>query len=531
MKSFSWLAVLLLTSIFVLSCIPEDSESLLKKESKEIVDSEILFAKEWFETNKTNLVNNQSWQSARLNLVNFDENDFQAIWENSQKYHFRNGRKAVEVPVKDATIIFPKAFKEDWTDVDVRTVVQTNLLLLENHSKDGFFPYLIRYYPTKSTGKFSADDLNYSNLGKKWKGKISIYSLNGFLLQSFDVEESKVIITIKSSISDVSFRFANQSNGCTLTSTVICTTSMAPADYPKDLPDAGVLLPQYEVTCTTIFDWSCPPPINLGSPGDNGSGGFGGGGNNGPTPEGDEKLCEPLFEDCIPFPGDELTPDFPDEQIIKDPSFEDTTADCIYEKLKSIDGFKELASKFEGLGTEFDVVLKIGATRDPTTNGQAWWRGPFEPIEITFNEAKMNRSALEVARTIIHEMIHAELYRALNTQNPTNSDLSFKETFEDYTRQFIGDNDSHHNYMADYWVDKMADILERIHPQLGYSELNNFLSSWAYPSGIPKDFYKALAWDGLKYENVRGWKNKTTDEKDEINSHIDKAKYGTNSCN
>jgi len=67
LKPFSWLAFLLLTSIFVLSCIPEDSESLLKKDPKEIVDSEILFAKEWFETNKTNLVNNQSWQSARLN--------------------------------------------------------------------------------------------------------------------------------------------------------------------------------------------------------------------------------------------------------------------------------------------------------------------------------------------------------------------------------------------------------------------------------------------------------------------------------
>lgn len=80
-----------------MSCIPEDSESLLKKDTEEIVDSEILFAKEWFETNKTNLVNNHSWQSSRLNLVNFDENDFQAIWENSQKYHFQNGRNAVEV--------------------------------------------------------------------------------------------------------------------------------------------------------------------------------------------------------------------------------------------------------------------------------------------------------------------------------------------------------------------------------------------------------------------------------------------------
>ncbi|GHB33542.1 hypothetical protein [Mongoliitalea lutea] len=188
MKPFSWLAVLLLTSIFVLSCIPEDSESLLKKDPKEIVDSEILFAKEWFETNKKNLVNNQSWQSARLNLVNFDENDFQAIWENSQKYHFRNGRKAVEVPVENAILIFPKDFEKEWDRIDVRTVIQTHLLLIENQLQEGFFAYLIRYYPSKSTGNVSSKSFNYSKLGEKWNGRISIFSLNGTLLQSFSME-------------------------------------------------------------------------------------------------------------------------------------------------------------------------------------------------------------------------------------------------------------------------------------------------------------------------------------------------------
>lgn len=218
-------------------------------------------------------------------------------------------------------------------------------------------------------------------------------------------------------------------------------------------------------------------------------------------------------------------------QIIKDPSFKETTADCIYEKLLSINGFKDLASKFKGLGTEFDVLLKIGPTLKPTSNGQTWYQGPNQPIEITFNQDRINRSALEVARTIVHEMIHAEMFRALNTQGLADSDLSFKETFEEYTRQFFGDEDIHHSYMADYWVDKMADMLELIHPQLGYLGLNDFLSPWAYPTGIPKDFYKALAWEGLKDEDVRAWNTKTAEQKDQIEFHIEKAKYGTKSCN
>jgi hypothetical protein len=219
-------------------------------------------------------------------------------------------------------------------------------------------------------------------------------------------------------------------------------------------------------------------------------------------------------------------------QIIKDPSFKETTADCIYEKLLSINGFKDLASKFKGLGTEFNVILKIGPTQRATANGQTWYKGPNQPIEITFNKDRINRSALEVARTIVHEMIHAEMFRALNTQGLADSDLSFKETFEEYTRQFFGDEDIHHNYMADYWVNKMADMLELIHPQLGKSSLEDYMNySGGYPNGVPKDFYKAIAWEGLMDEDVRAWNTKSVEQKDQIEFHLEKAKYGTESCN
>jgi|GEM_PF-2445243 len=218
-------------------------------------------------------------------------------------------------------------------------------------------------------------------------------------------------------------------------------------------------------------------------------------------------------------------------QIIKDPSFKETAADCIYEKLLSINGFKDLASKFEGLGTEFDVLLKIEATKSVTANGQTSYKGPNQPIEITFNIDRMNRSAIEVARTIVHEMIHAEMYRALNTQGLADIDLSFKETFEEYTRQFFGDEDIHHSYMADYWVDKMADMLELIHPQLGKSSFENYMNySEGYPNGVPKDFYRAIAWEGLMDEDVRGWVNKDSIEKVEILKHINNAIMGTKLC-
>ena len=85
--------------------------------------------------------------------------------------------------------------------------------------------------------------------------------------------------------------------------------------------------------------------------------------------------------------------------------------------------------------------------------------------------------------------------------------------------------------MADYWVDKMADMLELIHPQLGKSSFENYMNySEGYPNGVPKDFYKAIAWEGLMDEDVKGWVNKDSIEKVEILKHINNAIMGTKLC-
>lgn len=48
--------------------------------------------------------------------------------------------------------------------------------------------------------------------------------------------------------------------------------------------------------------------------------------------------------------------------------------------------------------------------------------------------------------------------------------------------------------------------------------------------GIPKEFYKAIAWEGLMDEDVGGWVNKDSIEKVEILKHINNAIMGTKLC-
>ena len=48
------------------------------------------------------------------------------------------------------------------------------------------------------------------------------------------------------------------------------------------------------------------------------------------------------------------------------------------------------------------------------------------------------------------------------------------------------------------YVEIMAGILEDVHKKLDFVDMNAyFISTGIYPNGIPKDFYKALAWQGL----------------------------------
>ncbi len=49
--------------------------------------------------------------------------------------------------------------------------------------------------------------------------------------------------------------------------------------------------------------------------------------------------------------------------------------------------------------------------------------------------------------------------------------------------------------------------------------------------GIRKEFYKAIAWEGLMDEDVRAWNTKKAEQKDQLEVHLEKVNYGTKSCN
>ena len=213
---------------------------------------------------------------------------------------------------------------------------------------------------------------------------------------------------------------------------------------------------------------------------------------------------------------------------------------CIYNKLKSSStGFKNAIKKFDG---EFPVshlkfeLKDLGNTRGRTVAPNSNPNTPNSPdyvITIYLNNNSnihgVNyRPNLMVAKTIAHEIIHAEMYRKLL------SVLDNGGTLTGVTRQDILDalNDNYpglydyyrryrnwqHAQMATHYRETLARILQEYDTGIAVSDNQQ-----------PQQLYMNLAWEGLRYPDIPTWSDLPQVEKDRINDLI--SEYITDNQN
>ena len=146
------------------------------------------------------------------------------------------------------------------------------------------------------------------------------------------------------------------------------------------------------------------------------------------------------------------------EEIILDPSFANTKADCIYEKLNTLsESFKEKIQKFDG---EFPVAhLKYSTVSNISNSNSneiiaAQTLVPVNyVIEIQFNQQYLNQSFSDItfARTFAHEILHAEIYRKLLSLTKTPNYELDSEDIEQMRNNFPGLFDYYTRYFYDEW--------------------------------------------------------------------------------
>lgn len=219
---------------------------------------------------------------------------------------------------------------------------------------------------------------------------------------------------------------------------------------------------------------------------------------------------DPREEECEPghtFVDGECIPDNLEEDKI-DSSELIGKSKCLNDKLNENGNnfVNDLLKKFKGK-SEFDINIKsvknvYSKNRKEYVNAITSYKKGDRNINIQISSEKIsNMSVLSGIRTILHEYIHADIYRKLNTKDNQDEDevKEFKETYLKYKRE------EHHNSMATLYIGSMTQSLKAIHKKILSREYNYLLESYGVET--LDNIYESLAWQGLKNHKLDAWKN------------------------
>ncbi len=226
--------------------------------------------------------------------------------------------------------------------------------------------------------------------------------------------------------------------------------------------------------------------------------------------------------------------DITSPKIIETPDFGKEITGCLKDKLLSNNNFKALVSKFVPDGSEFNLVFGVGSDLKNSdggkVNGLATYEGPQKgslsnkSVYINIDSDMFgNSSALEISRTILHEVVHAYMYEKLYTNKQSGDVLDFRKTWDKYVE--IG---GQHTLMAEEFIDDMAIILKDVHASLDQIQLLNYYDYIYTNDSEIMEFYKSLAWQGLK--KTCSWDDLTDAEKEKIENNAENARLGSKIC-
>ncbi|PJI83921.1 hypothetical protein [Capnocytophaga canimorsus] len=227
-----------------------------------------------------------------------------------------------------------------------------------------------------------------------------------------------------------------------------------------------------------------------------------------------------------PRGGNRNTPPKP-EQIID--QITDEKIKCLHDKLRkgNNDYVKEIFSKFEGNGTEFDIVIsskdKVIGRQGTKVNGITKYTRGDKTIYIEISEPKaVGRSALEMARTIFHEYIHADIFRKVQTGDVSNPS-DFKSVYEKYKSE--REEQYQHEMMGKLYVETMRDALKKFHKEVMPRECAYFKESYFDVSVNEDVFYEVLAWQDLKEHNIDAYLEKVKKDSNfpDIVKHVEQV--------
>ncbi|WP_338221176.1 hypothetical protein [Algoriphagus sp. oki45] len=461
------------------SCVQEPEAPRLEPN----VGDQLARVKSWFEENKTNLRlpergSNFRTESQELILPFFEK---EPDWDQFHHYYFPDGREVFEVSLENATKYFPTSMLDSFPDRDPAELVIQNLLFVKHPTQERFDPLIARYYPDCEGSLLDFNRISYNNISPIWSGRLELFTYDERFYVGFRILEGEL---------DHSYQYQVHEGDKKL-------------DYSKF--DVRCTVYYYPVGYQTCSGGSCHTTIErmVGVTSCSGSSGINSGGNYGfPSGGGSSSTggatdgngtCSSCYDPpSVPDPNLTVRIDL---SIKSNPRL-----NCITNKM-SLNRFINEIAKFTGTDNDpANTTLKLGPLSGPNGQMKNLGNGNYE-ITINSNADNLNRPDLLIAKTILHELVHAEIEEALRKKGVTTWDDDFGRNFDTYVKLYMGDNDQHHAYMAEQLLNKMGTALMNIHKNQFPEDYDKFLAykrrNGEFPNGIPLDFYKNLCWEGL----------------------------------
>ncbi|MFN3758361.1 MAG: hypothetical protein ACK4SF_04015 [Algoriphagus aquaeductus] len=322
-------------------------------------------------------------------------------------------------------------------------------------------------------------------IDEKWSGWIDLFSYDEHYLVGFQIEKGQITESRtfkKSSPSGkVGIGFENKDVRCKIMETVWINVSVAGSTITITSLDTT-----YSQSCSIGgLDSST---LNSGTASNYYGDGY--------TPWGGGSTDSYYVPD-VPLP--KLTI-YIDISISSDPRLS-----CIVDKLSMAGFVNKIADFTKTKDISQNSIIKLNPLTQGV-NGQTTIKNGIYEITINSEFSSLNRPDILIARTILHELMHAEILLALKRNGETIIDSEFTSNFDKSINILYGTSnmasDQHHKYMAENLLLTMGSTLMEIHKNSfpeDYNKLNNYVKAQGYyPKGVSVDFYINLFWQGLE---------------------------------